>query len=153
MSRRLVPTDSLRRLTAAVLVAVYAFLATFGAALTICREDDGHVALEWRGAACCDDRPTPTAGPENSVPAARADAAPDCGLCEDVPASAFLTSLAACSMRSSAVRAPMELPAAVVVAPIDVQWAAHALQPPVRSRVEPTPPPPLAMIRTVVLRC
>jgi len=165
MSPRGTLNDRMRRLTAAVIVTLYAVLAVIGPAVVVCEDAGGHVAIEWRGADCCIDdgaslpraeTPTGAAIAADSIGTASIAAPPagdDCGECRDAPMTSLLTSRNAGATQIASVPAPADLPApaaAVAFVPAWVLGATFRAAPP---RVAPTPPPPLAFLRTVVLRC
>lgn len=146
---------SAHRVAAALLLAVYALLSTVGSSFVFCKGDDGHAAVEWRGSLCC-----AVEGAQSLVPAA-ADAAAalmpdlpsDCDECTDEPASQALTSPAAGAAKAPSVPSPSELPATLLAVALRAAWTPRAVIGVAVASAAPSPPPPLAMLRTVVLRC
>ena len=145
----------MHRFTACVLVALYAFLATIGTSIVLCQETGGHVAIEWRGAACCEDEAAlpRTLSHEPSIANVSADGSGECGECVDRPASSLLTSRSAGSTRSPSVPAPVDLPTPAADVGFSPAWLFCAALRVATHRAAPVAPPPPAMIRTPVLRC
>lgn len=143
---------SARRLLACVLFMAYTAVAVFGHALVRCQEDDGSVNVEWRGAKCC----VPSAK-TNSTPCAASavssDVGDNCVSCSDRAfAEDLVTTRAQVSptARTQVPDAPAPLPALPVNSWASLGFAWTACPYHVRA---PIPPPPLAAIRTVVIRC
>jgi hypothetical protein len=125
-----------QRALASFVLTLYVAFTAFGGALVRCHEVDGTVTIEWRAAGCCD-----PCGDEAACDAS------DCEGCEDEALTEGLSSFAGRKLASlddadAAPPAPfVALPATRLVAPVG------------RAPLfAPTRPPPLAALRTVVLR-
>jgi hypothetical protein len=143
---------SVQRAVATFLFVLYTACAVLGGGLVRCREADGSVAIEWRGAACCGSPQAPEVAPA-PVADVPDDAPAECAGCED---EALTKSLASVAVRKSASgdietsKAPVHVAAAC---PADrATFLPHDARRPERLRI-PIPPPPLLALRSVVLRC
>jgi hypothetical protein len=130
----------------------YAAVAVFGHALVRCQEIDGSVNFEWRGAKCCVPSTKANSTPCATSAVSSEDGA-DCGGCRDQAVAEDLATRSApasLATRTQVPDAPAPLPALPVNSRAALGFTWTACQYHVRA---PIPPPPLAAIRTVVLRC
>ena len=130
----------------------YATVAVLGHALVRCQESDGSVNIEWRGTNCCVPITTPNST-HCAMSAESSESGGDCGGCRDEPiADEFATTRTPVppTERTQVPDAPAPVPALAVHswATVGFNWTTCPSY--VRA---PIPPPPLAAIRTVVLRC
>lgn len=145
--------DALRRVVAALVLALYVVVTLAGGALVVCQEQDGRTTLEWRGARCCTQDESPAAAGERvSARAPDADEG-DCEECVDAPVASLLTSTAAPAKRIASEPAPLAAPAVDASIWTAAVGAPCAELPLPRLGAPPSPPPRLAHLRTVVLRC
>ena len=141
-----------QRAVATFLFVLYTACVVLGGGIVRCREADGSVSIEWRGAACCDTQSAPEvpAVPADDV---AADAPDECAGCEDETLTKGLASIA---VRKTApgdietAKAPVHV--AATFSPDRVWFAPQDARRPARIRA-PIPPPPLLELRTVVFRC
>jgi hypothetical protein len=130
----------------------YGTVAVFGHAIVRCQEADGSMNFEWRGADCCVPRPATNPGSSAPTVASTGDI-DDCGNCRDQGIAVDVATRAASVLHTARTQVP-DAPLALPALPVDARasfgltWSACPSQ--VRA---PIPPPPLAAIRTVVLRC
>jgi hypothetical protein len=130
----------------------YTAVAVLGHALVRCQEDDGSVNVEWRGAKCCV-RSAKTDSTPCATSAVSSDVGADCGGCRDRAMAEDLATTKAHASPTARTQVP-DAPAPLSALPVN-SWAAFGFTwtaCPYHVRA-PIPPPPLAAIRTVVIRC
>jgi hypothetical protein len=142
-------------MAASCLLVLYAVFAVCSGAFVRCHEADGSTHIEWRGAGCCAHEPARDVdfAPDARVSAGDRDA--DCDGCRD---EAFTDGEAsAASVRRPQVPADdaqKRIADVACAVPLDRgPRIASASAATTRAPVPPIPPPRLAALRTVVLRC
>ncbi len=146
----------LQRIAATVALTAYVVLTALGASLVFCHEADGQIAIEWSGADCCVDLGDAGRHADDAV---RGSIAPssggaDCVECVDVPATKLLTSTADRTGRSTASRTAEDLAAHAAALPQSpAPWTLGTASRTAGPFTASIPPPRVAMLRTVVLRC
>ena len=141
-----------QRAVATFLFVLYTACVVLGGGIVRCREADGSVSIEWRGAACCDPQPAPEV-PAAPVADVTAEAPADCTGCEDEALTKGLASVAARKTATGDVetaKAPVHAAAAFPAERF--AFLPHDARRPERLRAR-IPPPPLLALRSVVLRC
>lgn len=141
-----------QRAVAVFLLVLYTACVALGGALVRCREADGSVSIEWRGVGCCVSQTAQCADAPPAVSVGSSDLRSDCAGCEDEALTKGLASVAARKIASGAIdtlRAPVHV--ATIVVADRVSFAREDSRRPGRHR-SPIPPP-LLLLRSVVLRC
>lgn len=145
--------ERVRRLAAAVALTAYLVLTALGASLVVCHEADGQVALEWSGADCCAE--LGDAGADGGAAAGSLSSptgGADCVECVDLPATKILTSTGEAGQRAPVAK-PDPASCAPAIAARPETWTNRAEILRRGPLAPPSPPPRLAMLRTVVFRC
>jgi len=148
-------SPGLRRVVASALFVLYTAFAVVSGGLAECHESDGSVRIEWRGAACC--VPGVPSAPASEVSASLSTPpgdGGDCDGCEDHSIAQGVTATPVRTGQSESGQAPdlptpPASPTVCSASPVPSDLVALSA----RQRCAPLPPPPLAALRTVVLRC
>lgn len=142
----------LQRIAASVALTAYLVLTALGASLVFCHEANGRIAVEWSGAECCNE--VADAGPHEDE---RGSIAPssggaECVECVDVPATKLLTSTSGSGRRAS-IPKPDPAPCALATFERPRIFADRDEALFRGAPAAPSPPPRLAMLRSVFIRC
>ncbi|MCG3133861.1 MAG: hypothetical protein HMLKMBBP_01126 [Planctomycetes bacterium] len=131
----------LRSIGLAAFVLLAVAWAVIGPNRILCVGADGHVGVEIPHSACCD------SGPDAPLP----DAPEDCGPCVDLEVPAAIPALGSVQSLGKQLPVPHAHLSAGIVVDVPICDAAPLAR--ARGRGADPPPPALAHLRTVRLRC